>query len=180
MAFLAVNATACPPPTRFGPARDPLPPPAPVAAAPESLAPQPTAQWTRHVGRAVRGSPAIGREVIAVGTVDHALVLLERATGTVLWRTRLSGTIRGGPPPRDHRLYVAAEPTPASHVDVHNLPDRRPAQYRFSIDFTGTDLADDPEQHKHLHVCALEGGLICALPNNRILFRDDAFWQVMD
>jgi len=60
------------------------------------------------------------------------------------------------------------------------LPERIPAQYRFTIDFTGSDLADDPEQHKHLHVMFLEGGLIGAFPNNRCLFRDDAFWQVMD
>ena len=60
------------------------------------------------------------------------------------------------------------------------LPGRLAAQYRFSIDFTGSDLADDPEQHKHLHVCFLESGLIGAFPNNRLLFRDDAFWQLMD
>lgn len=60
------------------------------------------------------------------------------------------------------------------------LPERWPAQYRFTLDFTGTDLADDPEQHKHLHLCFLEGGLIGAFPNNRVLWRDDAFWQVMD
>ncbi|RPJ38767.1 MAG: hypothetical protein EHM35_03815, partial [Planctomycetaceae bacterium] len=60
------------------------------------------------------------------------------------------------------------------------LPDRVPAQYRFTIDFTGSDLADDPEQHKHLHICLLEGGLIGAFPNNRLLFRDDAFWKLAD
>jgi hypothetical protein len=48
------------------------------------------------------------------------------------------------------------------------------------VDFTGSDLADDPEQHKHLHICFLQGGLIGAFPNNRVLFRDDAFWKVMD
>ncbi len=63
---------------------------------------------------------------------------------------------------------------------VYVLPDRLPGQYRFSLDFTGSDLADDPGQHKHLHVMFLEGGLICAAPNNRILWRDDAFWQVLD
>lgn len=60
------------------------------------------------------------------------------------------------------------------------LPDRMPAQYRFTIDFTGSDLADDPEQHKHLHVMFLANGLIGAFPNNRVLWRDDAFWKVAD
>lgn len=60
------------------------------------------------------------------------------------------------------------------------LPDRLPAQYQFTIDYTGTDLADDPEQHKSLHICKLEGGLIGAFPNNRLLFRDDAFWKMAE
>lgn len=59
---------------------------------------------------------------------------------------------------------------------VHVLPDRVKAQYRFTIDFTGSDLADHVEQHKHLHVCFLENGLIGAFPNNRILWDDPAFW----
>ena len=128
MVFLAVNATACPPPTRFGPERDPAPQVAAAGAAiPESLASEPTAQWSRDVGRAIRGAPAVGREVIAVGTVDHAVVLLERETGIVLWRARLSGTIRGGPLLRDNRLYVATERTPTSHVYALNLRDGRTA-----------------------------------------------------
>jgi len=60
------------------------------------------------------------------------------------------------------------------------LPDRIPAQYHTTLDFIGTDLAEDPEQHKSLHIVLLENGLIGAFPNNRILWRDDAFWQVMD
>jgi hypothetical protein len=60
------------------------------------------------------------------------------------------------------------------------LPHKTAAQYRFSIDFTGSDLADDPDQHKCLHVAFLDGGLIGAFPNNRVLWHDDAFWRVMD
>lgn len=59
------------------------------------------------------------------------------------------------------------------------LPAKVPAQYRFTIDFTGSDLADDPDQHKSLHVMFLENGSIGAFPNNRVLWQDDAFWQVM-
>lgn len=61
---------------------------------------------------------------------------------------------------------------------VHILPNRTKAQYRFTIDWTGSDLADHFEQHKHLHVCFLENGLIGAFPNNRILWDDPAFWTV--
>lgn len=63
---------------------------------------------------------------------------------------------------------------------VQVLPERMPGQYRFSLDFTGSDLADDPEQHKHLHVCFLDGGLIGAFPNNRLIWEDPAFWQVTE
>lgn len=61
---------------------------------------------------------------------------------------------------------------------VHILPDLVNGQYQFTIDFIGSDLAEDVEQHKHLHVCRLENGLIGAFPNNRILWRDDAFWEL--
>ena len=63
--------------------------------------------------------------MIAVGTVDHTVVLLERETGLVLWRARLSGTIKAGPLLRDNRLYVATERTPTSHVYALNLRDGR-------------------------------------------------------
>jgi hypothetical protein len=42
------------------------------------------------------------------------------------------------------------------------LPHRIRAQYQFTIDFMGSAIADDPEQHKSLHVCLIEGGLIGA------------------
>lgn len=57
------------------------------------------------------------------------------------------------------------------------LPGKIDGRYRFTIDFTNTDLADDLEQHKHLHVCELDNGLICAVPNNRLLWHDPAFWE---
>lgn len=61
---------------------------------------------------------------------------------------------------------------------VSVLPDGRKGQYRFTIDWGGSDLADHFEQHKHLHVCFLEDGLIGAFPNNRLLWSDPAFWTV--
>ena len=58
-------------------------------------------------------------------------------------------------------------------------PSRRVrAEYRFTIDFAGTDLAEHPEQHKSLHVVFREDGLIGAYPNNRLLWHDPAFWTV--
>lgn len=58
------------------------------------------------------------------------------------------------------------------------LPERIEAQYRFTLDFTGSDLADHVEQHKSLHLNFLSNGLIGAFPNNRVLWRDDAFYRV--
>jgi hypothetical protein len=59
------------------------------------------------------------------------------------------------------------------------LPAREPGQYQFTIDFTNSDLADDPDQHKHLHVVKLANGLIGAFPNNRVLMPDAAFWPLL-
>lgn len=61
---------------------------------------------------------------------------------------------------------------------VFVLPDRIRGQYRFTIDFAGSDLAEHFEQHKALHVCFLENGMIGAFPNNRLLWSDRAFWTV--
>jgi len=60
------------------------------------------------------------------------------------------------------------------------LPDKIQGQYRFTIDFVGSDLAEHFEQHKSLHVCFLENGLVGAFPNNRILWSDPAFWTTTD
>lgn len=59
------------------------------------------------------------------------------------------------------------------------LPARIKGQYQFTIDFTDTDLADDVEQHKHLHIVVMETGLVGAFPNNRVLMPDTAFWPMM-
>lgn len=53
---------------------------------------------------------------------------------------------------------------------------RKNGQYRFTIDFAGTDLAEHPDQHKALHVVFLDDGHIGAYPNNRLLWHDPAFW----
>lgn len=63
---------------------------------------------------------------------------------------------------------------------VSVLPGRVSGQYRFTLDWAGSDLADHFEQHKHLHVVFVDGGLIGAFPNNRLLWHDPAFWQTGD
>lgn len=55
------------------------------------------------------------------------------------------------------------------------LPDRAPGRYMMTVDFTGNELADDLEQHKHLHLIQMDGGWLAAVPNNRVLIEDLAF-----
>ncbi len=62
---------------------------------------------------------------------------------------------------------------------VEILPERTKGQYIRSIAFTGSGIAEDSAQSKTLHICRLENGLIGAWPNNRILWSDPAFWDVM-
>lgn len=63
--------------------------------------------------------------------------------------------------------------------EAYVLPDKKPGQYQFTIDWTGTDLADDLDQHKHLHVIKQASGLIGAFANNRVIMPDPAFWPAM-
>jgi outer membrane protein assembly factor BamB len=121
-ALWAVNAIACAPVTRFGPDRDPagwrtyLGSARHDASAAESVAAAPVRVWRTDAGRAIRGAAAIGDSVIAVGTTDRTLVLLERAMGHVLWRRRLPGTVAGGPLIDGDRVYVATQATPDGRV----------------------------------------------------------------
>jgi len=57
---------------------------------------------------------------------------------------------------------------------VKLLKDGVLGEYRFTLAFTGTDLADDPRQRKLLHVVLRADGLIGAYPNNRLVFLDEA------
>ena len=57
------------------------------------------------------------------------------------------------------------------------LPDRRPARYRCSLDFIGSSLAENNDQHKHLHIFDMDDGSIGAFPNNRVLWIEPAAWR---
>ncbi len=112
------------------------------------------------------------------------------STGGASFFLPIEALVHAPCPPAEHMNHVQPWDVFSSNFGVceldfiargaaNILPDRKPAQYRFSIDFTGSDLADDPDQHKCLHVCFLEGGLIGAFPNNRVLWSDPAFWETM-
>ena len=128
--LLSVNAT-CAPVTKLGPARQESPWPAYLgsqrhdAAARETLNPDPRPLWHVEMGRGVRGSPALGESVIAAGTADRNLILLDRASGEILWRSHLDGTVRAGPLLDEDRLYVATESQPQGRVYAVRLRDGR-------------------------------------------------------
>ncbi|MEX2157462.1 MAG: PQQ-binding-like beta-propeller repeat protein [Gemmatimonadales bacterium] len=93
------------------------------AGAGETLNPDPRPLWRAGVGRAVRGSPALGEAIVAVGTADRYVVLVDRASGDILWRSRIDGTIRAGPLLDEDRLYVATEAQPDGRVYAIRLRD---------------------------------------------------------
>ena len=93
------------------------------AGAAETLNPDPRPLWRAAIGRAVRGSPALGETILAVGTVDRNVVLVDRTSGDVLWRQRVDGTIRAGPLLDEDRLYVATEAQPEGRVYAIRLRD---------------------------------------------------------
>jgi outer membrane protein assembly factor BamB len=77
------------------------------------------------MGRGVRGSPALGETVVAVGTADRNIVLVDRTSGDVLWRSRLDGTVRSGPLLDEDRLYIGSESQPDGRVYAVRLRDGR-------------------------------------------------------
>ena len=129
--LFTVNAIvgSCAPTVRVGPARQESPwtaylgTPRHDAAARETVNDDPRPVWHIGVGRAVRGSPALAEAVLAVGTADKYVVLIDRTSGDVLWRSRLDGTIRSGPLLDEDRLYVGSEAQPDGRVYALRLRD---------------------------------------------------------
>ena len=57
-----------------------------------------------------------------------------------------------------------------------------PAKYLFTVDYSESEIADDPAQHKQSHVIQLTDadkwtGNIVALPNNRVRTTSPALWE---
>ena len=129
--LFSVNAitSACAPVVRSGPARQGtnwlayLGTPRHDAAAQETLNPDPRPLWHVEVGRGIRGAPALGETIIAAGTADRYVVVVDRASGDVLWRSRLDGTARAGPLLDEDRLYIATEAQPEGRVYALRLRD---------------------------------------------------------
>ena len=96
------------------------------AGARETLNPDPRPLWHAAMGRGVRGSPALGETVVAVGTADRNIVLVDRASGEVFWRSHVDGTVRAGPLLDEDRLYAATEAAPTGRVYAMRLRDGRP------------------------------------------------------
>ena len=58
-----------------------------------------------------------------------------------------------------------------------------PAKYYFTVDYTDSEVADDPAQHKQAHVLELLDagswtGNIVALPNNRVRVSHPAWFEM--
>jgi outer membrane protein assembly factor BamB len=92
----------------------------------ESLPADPQPVWRAAAGRAVRGGPAIGTSVIAVGTSDRAVVLLDRANGQRIWRRRVPGTIAAGPLLVGERIFVGTQAVPDGRVVALRLKTGEP------------------------------------------------------
>tara|TARA_R100000995_G_scaffold68318_1_gene36974 strand:- start:1187 stop:1747 length:561 start_codon:yes stop_codon:yes gene_type:complete len=54
------------------------------------------------------------------------------------------------------------------------------SRYLFTVDYTESEVADDPAQHKQSHVMVLTDGQwkgnVVALPNNRVRVTSPAYW----
>ena len=81
---------------------------------------------------------------------------------------------------RDHAVYVLDRATPCpwfAKIDGELYP----AKYYFTVDYTDSEIADDPAQHKQSHVlyitedCEWKGNFV-ALPNNRVRATSPALW----
>jgi outer membrane protein assembly factor BamB len=118
----AVNATACAPVIRHGPERQAvtwpvyLGSPAHDASAAARMDSAPRPGWHTSAGREIRGAPAVGQGVMAVGNTEKTVLLLGTDSGQVLWDRRLSGTIRGGPLLTADHVYAATEESPTGKV----------------------------------------------------------------
>ena len=80
----------------------------------------------------------------------------------------------------EHTVHIISRATPApwiAKVDGEFYP----AKYYFTVDYTNSEIADDPAQHKQSHVLELlDGpykGNMVALPNNRVRVTHPAWFE---
>ena len=72
-----------------------------------NLDPQPV--WRSDVARGIVGAPALTEDLVAVSQVDRQVAVLDRATGDVIWRHRLSNAPGSGPLVDGDRVIVATQ-----------------------------------------------------------------------
>jgi len=82
---------------------------------------------------------------------------------------------------RTHAVYVLDRATPCPWMAKIG-GDFYPAKYYFTVDYTDSEIADDPAQHKQSHVLELLDagewtGNIVALPNNRVRVTHPAWFE---
>ena len=83
---------------------------------------------------------------------------------------------------RTHSVYTLDRATPSpwlAQIDGQLYP----AKYYFTVDYTDSEIADDPAQHKQSHVLELLDageftGNIVALPNNRVRVTHPAWFEL--
>ena len=118
MAILAaalVTVNACASVQRFAPSpqerawRTYLGSPTRAPADSDSVAADPQPVWRTDVGRGIVGAPALTEGLVAVAQVDRQVAVLDRATGEVIWRKRLTNPPGGGPLVDGDRLYIATQ-----------------------------------------------------------------------
>ena len=81
----------------------------------------------------------------------------------------------------NHAVYVLDRATPSPWLAKIG-GDFYPAKYLFTVDYTESEIADDPAQHKQNHVLYLLNagkwtGNIVALPNNRVRVTHPAWFE---
>lgn len=128
-----------------------------------------------HAVRCVRGHSLWFQTIL---TEQHAGAAFMLPIEGIVWRACPLPESTAAVQPWDvfSSEFGVSQDTFTSRGAVDVLPWRQRGEYRFTLDFAGTDLAEYPEQHKALHVIFLENGLIGAYPNNRLLWHDPAFW----
>ena len=81
----------------------------------------------------------------------------------------------------NHAVYVLDRATPCPWIaKIDN--EFYPAKYYFTVDYTESEVADDPAQHKQSHVLELLDageytGNMVALPNNRVRVTHPAWFE---